>query len=175
MRVLLLSFTLSLILFGSVSVSYAQDLPAPYQEMKEKALAGDAQAQMDLGEAYFKGSGDLDESVEEGLKWYEMAAKKGNADAQFALGFLRMMLARELKTEEERIKAGEPGFAWVAAAAAQDHKKATEIVSQFKQSLEKEEGKRLEMIKSYFALGDEYIALYVTPFQDKDTPQENAE
>lgn len=175
MRALLLPFTLSLILFGFASVSYAQDLPAPYQQMKEKALAGDAQAQMDLGEAYFKGSGELDESVEDGLKWSEMAAKQGNADAQFALGFMRSMLARKLKTEEEQKEEQRIGFAWIAAAAAQNQKQAVKIVPDFQQSLEKAEGEDLEMIKSFFALGDEYIALYVTPFQDKDTPQENAE
>ena len=57
----------------------ADDLSA----LKEKAAAGDAEAQLQLGLKYANGEG-IPEA--EAAKWFQKAAKQGNAKAQLNLG-----------------------------------------------------------------------------------------
>jgi len=53
--------------------------------VRERALAGDADAQVTLGLALQGGSGALQRDPAEARRWYEISAKQGNLDAQFWL------------------------------------------------------------------------------------------
>jgi TPR repeat protein len=53
----------------------------------ERANAGDAMAQYDLGVMYSNGTG-VQEDQTEAVKWYRMAAEQGDADAQHNLGVM---------------------------------------------------------------------------------------
>ena len=53
--------------------------------LEERALAGDAQAQFDLGKCYASGSG-VEADAAAAVYWYAQAAGQGHADAQNNLG-----------------------------------------------------------------------------------------
>lgn len=59
----------------------------PLDTLKEKAEAGDATAQMELGRCYYFGSG-VEKNPEEAVKWYKMAAEAGDSSAQANLGVM---------------------------------------------------------------------------------------
>jgi TPR repeat protein len=50
------------------------------EDIMKAAEQGDADAQCDLGFAYYKGEGIPENKVEE-AKWYRLAAEQGHADA----------------------------------------------------------------------------------------------
>lgn len=54
-------------------------------ELKAKALDGDADAQYNLGYRYFHGEG-VAQDKKEACKWFDKAAEQGNAAAQTLLG-----------------------------------------------------------------------------------------
>jgi hypothetical protein len=56
-----------------------------WNELRERALKGDADAQNSLGEAYYNGKGVSENNVE-AVKWYRKAVDQGLARAQFNLG-----------------------------------------------------------------------------------------
>lgn len=55
-------------------------------ESRARAEKGDAEAQCELGDAYFKGSLGVPSGDAEAVKWYWKAAQQGHAQAQFKLG-----------------------------------------------------------------------------------------
>ena len=55
-------------------------------ELLQKANAGDAQAQYELGYAYYFGANGCEKDYAKAFKWYSAAAKQGHAKAQFGLG-----------------------------------------------------------------------------------------
>ena len=57
------------------------------QNLKIKAAAGDANAQLFLARAYDSGHG-IRANIGEAAKWYEAAAQQGNAEAQNSIGSL---------------------------------------------------------------------------------------
>lgn len=57
------------------------------ETLREKASAGDSQAQYDLGQRYLSGD-EVAASASEAAKWYRRAAEQGMPDAQNALGAL---------------------------------------------------------------------------------------
>ena len=57
----------------------------PISDLAARAAQGDAAAQMELAERYFKGDG-VRTDMEEALNWYSKAAELGNSDAQMKLG-----------------------------------------------------------------------------------------
>ena len=57
-------------------------------EMKQKAEAGDAEAQYALGVAYCRGNG-VGRDLHEAVRWYEKSAEQGNDKAQCNLGIHR--------------------------------------------------------------------------------------
>ena len=78
------------LVFGQVASEVAaspQGLPTDLATLRQKAEAGDAEAQFRLGKAFEDGSG-VSQSDEEAAKWYEKSATKGNAAAQLELGVL---------------------------------------------------------------------------------------
>ena len=54
---------------------------SPDKQLEEKAVAGDAQAQRELGDWYVLPGNHI-----EGVRWYRKAAEQGNAVAQYNLG-----------------------------------------------------------------------------------------
>ena len=54
----------------------------PFDDQLKAAKQGDAEAQLDIGHAYFRVENDYVEAV----SWYFKAAEQGNSDAQIALG-----------------------------------------------------------------------------------------
>ena len=54
------------------------------EELKKRAAAGDAEAQFNLGANYWYGLG-VEQNYEEAVKWWRLAAEKGNEDAKEAL------------------------------------------------------------------------------------------
>ncbi|NBS55124.1 sel1 repeat family protein [bacterium] len=55
------------------------------KELESRALAGDAEAQFQLGNCYFFGLGVAKKQID-GVAWYRKAAEAGHAEAQFNLG-----------------------------------------------------------------------------------------
>ena len=54
------------------------------EELKQRATSGDAEAQFELGKAYECGR-DVVVNLWESVKWYRLAAKQGNKDAELAI------------------------------------------------------------------------------------------
>ncbi len=54
-------------------------------QLQEKALQGDAQAAFELGEMHASGVG-LPQNNTEAVRWYRIAAEKGNSKAQSLIG-----------------------------------------------------------------------------------------
>ncbi len=57
------------------------------RDLRVRAEAGDADAQLNLGGAYFKGQG-VNRDYAEATKWFLMAAQQGQSLAQFNLGMM---------------------------------------------------------------------------------------
>lgn len=57
------------------------------RELHARAVAGDAEAQLNMGGVFFKGQ-EVEQDYTEGEKWFRMAARQGNAQAQFNLGMM---------------------------------------------------------------------------------------
>jgi len=55
------------------------------EEIKQRAAKGDADAQNNLGSAYYNSDG-LPKDYAEAVKWWRKSAEQGNADAQYNLG-----------------------------------------------------------------------------------------
>lgn len=53
--------------------------------LRQKADAGDAEAQYNLGVYYHNGEGGT-KDYKEAVKWYRLAAEQGHAESQFSLG-----------------------------------------------------------------------------------------
>ena len=65
----------------------AQTSPAEMAILKKKAVARDALAQFNLGNAYYDGTG-VPQNKTEAVKWFRLAAAQGNDIAQYQLGFM---------------------------------------------------------------------------------------
>jgi uncharacterized protein len=78
-----------LLALGAAQTGNSAGQPAmlDIETLRQKAVAGNADAQLKLGEAYENGSG-VPQNDEEAAKWYQKAAKQGNAAAQLGLGVL---------------------------------------------------------------------------------------
>ena len=68
-----------------------------FQDQLSRAVAGDAEAQEQVGRAYGWGSGGVEKNIEEALYWFELAAEQGNVTAMNGTGF---MLACAGRNEE---------------------------------------------------------------------------
>jgi len=61
--------------------------PQQFKQLLQQAAAGDAYAQLNVGAAYDNGLG-VDRDIDKALFWYQKAAEKGVAEAQFNLAHL---------------------------------------------------------------------------------------
>lgn len=84
-------------------------------ELLQKANAGDAQAQYELGYAYYFGANDCEKDYAKAFKWYSAAARQGHAKAQFGLGGCYSLGRGVDKDYEQQVywykKAAEQGLA----------------------------------------------------------------
>ena len=92
----------------------------------KKANNGSVSAQIELAECYLYGNG-VDESESEAIKWYELAAGKGNIDAMVACGDLYCN-EWNLDLEPDYVK----GIKWYRKAAAKGNTKAKKFIENFK-------------------------------------------
>jgi uncharacterized protein len=84
------------------------------------AQAGNAQAQLELGDLYYHGHG-VKESDEEALRWYERAARQGLTQAQFQAG---NMYAYGLGTAANDLEIDRKAALYYFEAARQGHREA---------------------------------------------------
>ena len=79
--------------------------------LKQRAEAGDAEAQVHLGSAYYAGKG-VPQDLQEAANWFRKAAEQGNADAQYNLGVMYHKGEGVLEDDKEAVK-------WYRKAAEQ--------------------------------------------------------
>ena len=76
-----------------------------------------------LGDIYRKGEENLQRDIEEALKYYELAAKAGDSDAQYYIGLAYLYGSNGyVKSIKDAIK-------WFSLAAEQRHSKAICILA----------------------------------------------
>lgn len=83
-----------------------------FADLKQKALAGDAWSQLNLGAAYDNGLLNLGKSPEQAVIWYRRAAMQGVAEAEFNLAHC---LATGHGTDQNNVEAR----IWMNKAAKQ--------------------------------------------------------
>ena len=87
------------------------------EKLLRLAERGNAAAQSELGLCYHED--DISPNVRESMRWFILAARQGDAHAQYYLG-------RAYSSGEGVPKDIESAYAWLARSAAQGHKKAAE-------------------------------------------------
>ncbi|MDC0176110.1 tetratricopeptide repeat-containing serine protease family protein [Planctomycetaceae bacterium] len=97
-----------------LSTTVATGFAANIEDLNQKAEAGDAQAQYELGRAYDKGKG-VDEDDVEAARWYSRAGKQGHAKALYELG--HQYFFGSGKVPFDRVRA----YAYWDLAAARGH------------------------------------------------------
>jgi len=71
---------------GGATVAAGQNAKLQTQSLLEKAQAGDAEAEYEIGWAYFTGKG-VSVDYQEAARWLRQSAAQGVPDAEFALGY----------------------------------------------------------------------------------------
>ena len=99
--------------------------PEPYSaELVQKAEAGDAYAQCNLGYCYATGAG-VGKDEKEAVKWYTKSAEQGVAGAQTNLANCYRDGAGVKKDEKEAVK-------WYTKAAEQNYEEAKKALERIK-------------------------------------------
>ena len=105
-------FLLGCLALPVTSIVHAEEIEYS-STLVEKAQAGDAQAQYELGEAYYQGYG-IEENLAEALKWYRKAAAKDNLEAIYSIGY---MYDEGEAVKEDNVEA----MKWLLKAAEKGH------------------------------------------------------
>lgn len=109
-----IAYCLSALILSIFSTSCADMGPSrEIQDLRVKAIAGDASAQESLARAYDSGRG-VKPDIAEAAKWYEAAATQGNSEAQNDIGSLYL-------SGEGVPKDGPKACDWFAKSAAQNN------------------------------------------------------
>jgi len=82
-----------------VANAYGQD--SNMRKIMRLAEKGDAQAQMELADAYFNGKGGLKRSFQDAVVWLEKAAEAGDVNAQYQIAQCYMEGKGVAKSEEK--------------------------------------------------------------------------
>ncbi len=85
MKTLIKIAVVAMLLVGNVYAESTPEQIAATAKLKVQAKQGDADAQFNLGVAYFDGEG-VEQDQREAVSWFRKAAEQGDADAQFRLG-----------------------------------------------------------------------------------------
>ena len=94
------------------------------QELKNKALAGDADAQFNLGQMYRKGEGGVSQDYKEAVKWFKKAAEHG-----YVGGGIQTVLATMYYEGKGVPKDNVISYMWLNMAVAQGNQLAVEVRS----------------------------------------------
>jgi TPR repeat protein len=70
--------------------------------LEERAARGDAEAQFQLGRAYFRGEG-VPKDEKKAFEWIEKSAEQGNIDAINSMGYLALHGEGEARDEEQAV------------------------------------------------------------------------
>ena len=89
--------------------------------LHEKAKKGDIQAQLNLGEMYYSGDRGVEQSYEQAVHWWTLAAEQGDVSAQ-------LLIARAYVHGEGVEQSDEKGFYWAELGAKQGHAIAQSLV-----------------------------------------------
>ncbi len=81
-----------------------------FAQEQQKAMAGNADAQLRLGQMYFRGEG-VPKDAAKAVEWFQKAAAQGNAGAQYVIG---LMYGRGEGVSKDFVLA----YAWLNLAAA---------------------------------------------------------
>lgn len=96
------------------------------KSLVQKAENGLVSAQLELAKCYLEGNG-VDQSQSEAVKWFELAAEKGNLEAMVACGGLYCD-EWNIDLEPDYVK----GIKWYRKAAGKGNVKAKEFIENFK-------------------------------------------
>ena len=123
---------LSILLIGFVLASCGEEKTVEGEKtVQERAKAGNAMAQYNLGVMYYEGEG-VPQDKAEAVKWYRKAAEQGYADAQVNLG---VMYANGQGVPEDDAKA----LMFSNLAAAKGDEAGKENREMIKEDMPKEE------------------------------------
>jgi uncharacterized protein len=81
-------FLMRALAFLLITAAAFSQPPAGRPPLKERAAAGDAEAQFSLGKNYEAGRSGLKKDYAEAARWYRKSAEQGNVWAQASLGIL---------------------------------------------------------------------------------------
>ncbi len=115
-------FWLQLLLCVAMLLSGAAVSAANIAQLRQQAEAGDAQAQFQLAESYYRGEGTA-RNYAQALKWYRTAAENGHAKAQYQMGYLHQHGPAMVDKDDSK------AFEWYLKAAKQGHVSAQTKVS----------------------------------------------
>jgi len=113
----------------AIQLYYAGSPDAAISSIKSLALAGDAEAQLTLGNIlYSLSKANKDAEIEDFIKWYEMAAAQGSVDANSALGTIYHNKWLESRSNEDAALA----ISYYEKAIEQGDVKAQEYLSKLR-------------------------------------------
>ena len=72
---------------SDLSANQTHSSVSALRELHARAVAGDANSQLNMGGIYFKGE-EVKQDYLEAVKWFRMAARQGQAQAQFNIGMM---------------------------------------------------------------------------------------
>jgi TPR repeat protein len=103
------------------------------QELKSKALEGDADAQFNLGQIYRKGEG-VPQDYKEAVKWFKKATEHG-----YTGGGIQIVLATMYHEGKGVPKDNVTAYMWLNLAALQGNKLAVEMINIIGEEMTKEQ------------------------------------
>ncbi len=105
------------------------------QELKNKALAGDTDAQFNLGQMYRKGEGGAPQNYKEAVKWFKKAAEYGYVGGGIQIVLATMYHEGKGGIPKDNVKS----YMWLNLAATQGNKLALEVKSIIEEEMTKEQ------------------------------------
>lgn len=102
------------IIFLASGVQYVAADNAVINKLQDRATTGDANAQFELAEIYYKGDGVM-KNYDTAFVWFEKAANQGHAESQHRMGHIYEYGVGLAKKDNKQ------AFEWFHKAAEQDH------------------------------------------------------
>lgn len=102
------------IIFLASGIPYVAADNAVISKLQDRATAGDANAQCELAEIYYKGDGVM-KNYDTAFVWFEKAANQGHAEAQHRMGHIYEYGVGLVKKDNKQ------AFEWFHKAAEQGH------------------------------------------------------
>jgi TPR repeat protein len=131
------------------ATAWPEDKPTDWKTIEAQAADGDAEAQFQLGRAYFRGEGMLKDE-KKAFEWIEKAAAQGNTDAITSMGFFH---AQGIGVEMSEAKAVEWFRKGAEAGSAKSQLNLGLMLRQGK-TIERNHEESLEWLDKAAATGD---------------------